>query len=142
MNYFDHNIDLRHAMKNVRQKMKNNYEVNKEFGVVIGVETFIFSSLITYIGVSFFNWNGYATFFISLVAMLFIVFSSFYPVLTFIFSIGWGYLGYKLVNIVSTYMGANDFFSSIVGVVGFLLAFFISSSIRSNNRQYTFGIGN
>lgn len=122
--------------------MKNNYEVNKEFGIVIGVETFVFSGLVTYIGVSFFDWNGFITLIISLVAMLLIIFSSFYQVLTFVFSVGWGYLGYKLLYTISAYMGANDFISSVVGVVGFLVAFFISSSIRSNNRQYAFGIGN
>ncbi len=99
-----HNWDLRIAMKDVRQRMMNNYEVNKEFGVFLGVETFIFSGLATYIGITFFNWNGFATFILSFVAMMGIIFSSFYSTLALVFSVGWAYLGYKLLHAISTYL--------------------------------------
>lgn len=129
-----HNWDLRIAVKDVRQRMVNNYEVNKEFGVFLGVETFIFSGLATYIGVTFFEWSGFATFILSFLAMMIIIFSSFYSILALVFSVGWAYLGYTLLNTISVYLGGNDFVASIIGVVGFLLAFFISSSIRNGDK--------
>ena len=129
-----HHWDLRIAVKDVRQRMKTNYEVNKDFGIFNGLETLIFSGVASFFGISLFNWNVFITFSISVVAMIIIIFSSFYKVLAFVFSIGWAYLGYKLLYLTLTFLGGNDSIASILGIVGFLLAFYISTTIRNGDK--------
>ena len=129
-----HHWDLRIAVKDVRQRMKTSYEVNKDFGIFNGLETLLFSGVASYFGLTLFNWNVYITFILSVVIMMFIIFSSFYKVLSFVFSIGWAYLGYKFLYLTLTFLGGNDSVASILGIVGFLLAFYISTIIRNGDK--------
>lgn len=129
-----HHWDLRIAVKDVRQRMKTTYEVNKDFGIFNGLETLLFSGAASYFGLTLFNWNVYITFILSVVAMMFIVFSSFYKVLAFVFSVGWAYLGYKLLYLTLTFLGGNESIASILGIVGFLLAFYFSTIIRNGDK--------
>lgn len=129
-----HHWDLRIAVKDVRQRMKTNYEVNKDFGIFNGLETLIFSGVASYFGLTLFSWNVYLTFILSVVVMMVISFSSFYKVLAFVFSVGWAYIGYKFLFTMITFLGGNDSFASIIGIVGFLLAFYMSTTIRNGDK--------
>lgn len=127
--------------KEVRKGITNQ-EVNKEFAPFIIVEILILSSLVTYYGATFFEFNIFATFIITLISTMIISFTPAYHVLGFFFSLGWGYIGYYLFHWLTTLFGGGKFIAVLLGIIGFIFIFIITVGARIGGKQYFDDIGN
>lgn len=127
--------------KEVRKGLVN-HEVNKEFFPFIIFESLVFSGVVTYFGATLFDWNGIATFIITIICTMILSYTPAYHVFGLLFSVGWGYLGYKLLSFIITVTGGGNGLVITLGIIGFLLGFVLSLGARIGGKEYLDDIGN
>ena len=113
-----------------------NYEESKSFSGFNAFELLVLCGFLTWLGVEKFNWNGIATFVISYIISMIIFYTRLYYVLSFIFSVAWGVVGYLLFSFLVGTTGGGNMLSIVIGVVGFILGALISFGARSLGKQY------
>ncbi|MFC9598107.1 hypothetical protein ACFTQL_09355 [Peribacillus butanolivorans] len=123
------------SSRNIRKGMVN-YEESKNFSGFIVFELLILCSFLTWLGVEKFNWNGVATFVISFIFLLIIFFTRFYLILSVLFSLAWGGVGFLLITFLVYITGGGPTLSLIIGIVGFILGALISFVARILGKQY------
>lgn len=129
-------------MSNQVRKGLVNHEVNREFYGFVTFESLMLVGLVTYFGVEWFNWNVIATLVIGLVVVFGLVLSPLYHALGLFFSLGWGYLGYKLFKWIITLTGGGEGLATTIGVIGFILIFLMTIGARIGGKEYLDDIGN
>ena len=124
------------SSQEVRKGMVNYKENERNYGF-LSLEMGILCVFSTWIGVSQFSWNGVATFVISLVCTVIIIFiKPLYYIFSFIFSVLWGVAGYLLASFLVDYTGGGNTLSIVIGVIGFILAAVVSLGARLSGKEY------
>lgn len=123
------------SSRNIRKGMVN-YEESKNFSGFIVFELLVLCGFLTWLGVEKFNWNGVATFFISFIFLLIIFFTRFYLLLSVLFSLAWGGVGFLLITLLVYITGGSTTLSLIIGIIGFILGALISFGARILGKQY------
>ena len=118
-----------------------NHEINEQGAAFIGLEVLVFSCMTAWEGINWFGWNGFATFIISFVIMISISFTRLYHYIGFIFSIGWGILGFKIFQWITSFTGGGHTISIVIGVIGFILAVAITMGARLSGKEHFDDIG-
>lgn len=127
--------------KEVRKGLVN-HEVNRDLMGFVTLESLMLVGLIVYFGSEWFDWNIFATLIIGLVVVFGLVLSPLYPALGLFFSLGWGYLGYKLFKWITTLTGGGEGLATTIGVIGFILIFLMTIGARIGGKEYLDDIGN
>lgn len=111
-------------------------KVNEEFSWFVIFETFAITVLLSYIGIKHFQFNVIATIVISFVLALILTLSRIYHFIGFIFSIGYGYLGYKLAHFLVIATGGENWVAVVTGIVVFILILFVTIGFRLGGKEY------
>ncbi|MEC0343715.1 hypothetical protein [Peribacillus frigoritolerans] len=123
------------SSRNVRKGMVN-YGESKSFSGFNAFELLVLCGFLTWFGVEKFNFNGVATFIISFIFLIIIFFTRFYLLLSVLFSMAWGGIGFLLITFLVYVTGGSPTLSLIIGIVGFILAALISFGARTLGKQY------
>lgn len=124
------------SFQDVRKGMVNFKNNDSNYGF-LSFEILILCSFLTWLCVTQFNWNGIATFVVSFVLSLIILFNSrLFYIFSFIFSILWGVASYLLLSFLVEYTGGGNALSIGIGVVGFILGVVISLGARLSGKEY------
>ena len=121
--------------KEVRKGL-TNYEVNQEGSKFVAVEWSVLIVLITYNGVMHFQWNIIATIVISAIALLILMLSPLYHAFGLLFSVGWGYIGYKCAHFLTVYTGGGNGLAVTIGVFSFIFFFLLTVGARMSGKEY------
>lgn len=125
--------------RNLRKSIVN-YEESKNFSGFIAFELLVFCIFLTWLGVDKLNWNGVATFIVSFICSIIIFFTRFYLLLSILFSLVWGAIGFLLISFLVYLTGGTTTLSVIIGILGFIFVALISFGARILGRQYYNGI--
>lgn len=97
----------------------------------------VLCGFVTWIGVEKFNWNVIATFVITLIIAMILFYTSLNQLLSLIFSVAWGIVGFQLFQYLVSVTGGGDTLSYLIGIIGFILGLLISYGTRSMGKQYS-----
>ncbi|MCP1094514.1 hypothetical protein M0L17_11960 [Bacillaceae bacterium OS4b] len=123
------------SSRNVRKGMVN-YGESKNFSGFNAFELLVLCGFLTWMGVEKFNFNGVATFIISFIFLIFIFFTRLYLLLSVLFSLAWGGIGFLLITFLVYITGGSPTLSLIIGIVGFILGVLISFGARTLGKRY------
>ncbi|MCG7344026.1 hypothetical protein MHZ92_07775 [Sporosarcina sp. ACRSL] len=129
-------------MSNDFRKGLVNHEVNSSMLPIIGIETLIFSVGSSYLADTYLGWNWFATGFIAFIVLLILTFTPIYHLIGILFSIGWGYLGYKVISFITAATGGGTGLVITLGIIGFIMAFLLTLGARIGGKEYLDDIGN
>lgn len=127
--------------KEVRKGLVN-HEVNRDLFGFIALESVMLIVVITYFGITMLGWNWFATLIISSVVIFTLVVTPVYPVLGIFFSLGWGYIGYRVFYWITTLTGGGKGLVITIGVLGFIIFFVLTMGARYGGKRYLDDIGN
>lgn len=123
-------------MKNDVRKGLTNHEVNRSLLGFVGLESIVITLLLTYLLVVGINFNIFASLIISGVIVFGISLSKYYIAVGYLYSLGWGYIGFKLFQWITTATGGGKGLAIIIGSIGFILVFMGTLGARLGGKQY------
>lgn len=111
-------------------------EVNEQMLGFVITECLLFSGITTYAGVTYFGFHGIATFITVMLVSIVLSMTKVYSVLGVVFSIGWGFLGYKVFKWLIVYTGGGVVLSTVFGIFMFIVVFVLTIGARMLGQEY------